>query len=145
MTASKCSKCHVKDKVLGFPSRPFDHWCDQCLVSTPLSQRIRKTSKAEKRKLAERQQREVEKKVTLRAKFLKQQELKRVEAAKNKATSASKSRHKKGADLPFTLNLELGNVVIESPKSEIIDYDTLRRKISEVQDPTIFDEELPDD
>ncbi|WP_333462516.1 hypothetical protein [Microcoleus sp. herbarium7] len=95
--------------------------------------------------MAERQQREVEKKATLRTEFLKQQELKRAAAAKNKAANAPRNKAKKDSDLPFTLNLEFVASVETVSEIEVIDYDSLRQRISEVRDPTIFDEELSDD
>ena len=147
MTASKCSKCHVKDKIPPiFPPRAlahFDHWCYSCYATAPLLERTPKLSKGKKRKLIEKQQQQAIKKTKLRVEFLEQQELKRVEAAKNKVHTP-RSKPKKGSDLPNTLNFEYPESV-ESLGVEAINYDTLRRKISEVQDPTIFDEELSDD
>lgn len=147
MSASKCSKCHVKDKIPPIvPPRAaahFDHWCWACYANAPLLERIPKLSRGKKRKWIEKQQERAIEKAKLRAEFLGQQELKRATAAKSKV-HVPRSKSKKGSDLPNTLNFEYPESV-ESPGVEIIDYDTLRQKISEVQDPTIFDEELPDD
>lgn len=149
MVADKCSKCHVADKILpSFPPRAaaqFDHWCWECYADAPLLERIPKLSKAKKRKLIEKQQQQAIKKAEQRAEFLKQQELKRAAAAKNKAASAPRNKAKKGFDLPFTLDLEFVATVEAVPEIEMIDYDALRQRISEVRDPTIFDEELSDD
>jgi len=145
MAKNKCSKCHIRIKLPpSFPPNPFDHWCYLCQATAPLVEKTRKCSRGEKRKLLEKQQREAEKKAKQRAESLEQQELKRVAAAKSKPTYVPKSKSKKGSDLPFALNLEFIEMV-EEPAVVAVDYDVLRRRIAEVQDPTIFEEELSDD
>ena len=148
MTASKCSKCHVKDKIPPiFPPRAlahFDHWCWACYANAPLLERIPKLSRGKKRKLIEKQQERAIEKAKLRAEFLEQQELKRATAAKNKV-HVPRSKSKKGSDLPDTLNFGSAEKAVAPPKDAVAGYDSLRQRILEAQDPTIFDEELPDD
>lgn len=86
MAKNKCSKCHIRVKLPpSFPPNPFDNWCHLCQATAPLVEKTRKCSRAEKRKLLERQRREAEKKAKQRAESLEQQELKRAEALKQSA------------------------------------------------------------
>lgn len=139
----KCSKCHVKLKApVSFPPQPFDHWCDRCYANTPLTERIRKCSRAEKRKLTERQEAAAKKKAEERATFLAEQKLKR--ATRNKPTYTPSRKNKKG-DVAFSLALDFTESVVDCESMiEELDCDVLRQQIAEAQDPTIFDEELPD-
>lgn len=146
-TVNLCSKCHVNPKAPpSFPVRPFDHWCDQCLTETPLTRRIRKSSRGEKRKLIEEQQRAKEKKAELRSAYLAEQQRRQAELAKNKKLNSSRQKRKKGLDLPLSLNLDFGEIVVESaPLILAIDIDAVAQRIDKAQDPTIFDEEFSDD
>lgn len=142
-----CSKCHVRIKAPpSFPVRHFDHWCDRCYTETPLAERSRKCSRGEKKKLIEEQQRAIDKKTVLRAEALTKQELKRADVAKNKPVAVPRKKAKKGSGVAFLLDLEFTKTVIECEQLvEELDYDVLRQRITEAQDPIIFNEELLDD
>lgn len=144
---NNCSKCHVRVKAQpSFPPQPFDHWCDRCYALTPLAQRTRKCSRAQMRKLLEKQQQAADKKAELRAAILVEQELKRAVVARNKPVCTPSRKVKKNADVALSLDLNFTESAVEcEPLVEALDYDVLRQRSAEVQDPSVFDEELPDD
>ena len=142
-----CSKCHVRIKAPpSFPVRHFDHWCDRCYTEIPLAERSRKCSRGEKKKLIEEQQRAIDKRAVSRSVALAEQELKQMEAAKNKSVATPRKKSKKDSDVAFLLDLDFAESVVEcEPLVEDLDYDVLRQRIAEEQDPSIFDEDLLDD
>lgn len=124
---------------------PLDHWCFRCIANAPPSERNRKTSKGELRKLkAEQEAAKLKKQKLLEAaqaeKLRKQQE-----ALTSKP--AAQPRKKKGINEPFTLNLVYENSTrtpaeIEAIVDEPNEYEIELQKLAETTDKTIFEEDL---
>ena len=141
----RCSKCHIFSKLVqSFPPSPFDSWCDECLVNTPLIKRTRRCSVNQFKRLMDKKESEAQERANLVALSQTQKKALADERAKNKKNAPTKFR-KKTVEGAYTLALDFGelsaDVEEEKARDAILAHDARRAYISRAQDKTIFDED----